>query len=105
MTVLFTRARMLQLWRSMPWGLRPAAAAPRVGTYADAAKQRFDIQILGQDVRIEANPIEYAWHYGDGSSLGALRCLLKGVDLEFSYDPHHLKRSFQTFLPGSWIGF
>lgn len=38
--------------------------------YAEASDQRFDIQILGQDVTIEATPVEYTWNYGDGSSLG-----------------------------------
>jgi len=38
--------------------------------YAEAAEQTFDIQILGQAVRIEATPIEYTWTYGDGSTLG-----------------------------------
>ncbi|WP_246262503.1 PKD domain-containing protein [Arthrobacter mobilis] len=38
--------------------------------YADASEQRFNIQIPGQDVAIEATPIEYTWTYGDGSGLG-----------------------------------
>ncbi|BCW69848.1 hypothetical protein NicSoilB8_08920 [Arthrobacter sp. NicSoilB8] len=38
--------------------------------YAEAAEQTFAVDMLGQDVSIIAKPVQYAWSYGDGTSLG-----------------------------------
>lgn len=38
--------------------------------YVEAEEQSFDIDLLGQDVSIDASPIEFTWNYGDGTSLG-----------------------------------
>ena len=38
--------------------------------YAEAADQTFSVDMLGQNVSIIARPVQYAWSYGDGTSLG-----------------------------------
>jgi hypothetical protein len=38
--------------------------------YAEAIEQTFDVDMLGQSVAIVAKPVQYAWSYGDGTSLG-----------------------------------
>ncbi|MEY9775439.1 hypothetical protein ABH915_001047 [Arthrobacter sp. MW3 TE3886] len=38
--------------------------------FASAADQEFDITILAQSVHVTAKPVQYAWSYGDGTSLG-----------------------------------
>ncbi|WP_223915506.1 hypothetical protein [Arthrobacter sp. NicSoilC12] len=38
--------------------------------YAEAIEQTFGVDMLGQSVAIVAKPVQYAWSYGDGTSLG-----------------------------------
>jgi len=36
--------------------------------YADAEAQTRDVTLLGRPVTIEATPVEFVWHHGDGTS-------------------------------------
>lgn len=71
-------ARIASDFKSLPVKAGTATIQPSPHTligahtnvYADAAEQRFSIQILGQEVAITAAPVEYTWSYGDGSHLG-----------------------------------
>ncbi|WP_245953376.1 PKD domain-containing protein [Arthrobacter silvisoli] len=38
--------------------------------FAAASEQAFDVVILGQNVHLEATPVEYTYNYGDGTSFG-----------------------------------
>ncbi|SDI17454.1 hypothetical protein SAMN05216555_101224 [Arthrobacter cupressi] len=38
--------------------------------FAAATEQAFDVVILGQNVHLEATPVEYTYNYGDGTSFG-----------------------------------
>ncbi|GAA4044468.1 hypothetical protein GCM10023063_33950 [Arthrobacter methylotrophus] len=71
-------ARITNDFRALP--IKPAdlTAQPSPHTllgaetniYADAIEQQFAVTILGQQVHIEATPVEYTYTYGDGKSLG-----------------------------------
>ena len=41
--------------------------------YVEAGGQVFDMNLLGQSIRIVVEPTEYTFDYGDGSSLGPVR--------------------------------
>jgi hypothetical protein len=47
--------------------------------YAEAWSQTFDMTLLGQNIRIEVEPTEYEWNYGDGTIYGP--SALPGVPL------------------------
>lgn len=38
--------------------------------YTDASEQKFDVTMLGQNVRVVATPVQYTWNYGDGMVFG-----------------------------------
>jgi len=38
--------------------------------FAEAREQAFDVVILGQNVHLEATPVEYTYNYGDGTTFG-----------------------------------
>ena len=38
--------------------------------FAEASEQAFTVDMFGQSVAITAKPVQYAWTYGDGTSLG-----------------------------------
>ncbi len=38
--------------------------------YVESQEQKFDLDLLGQDVKIVATPTEYTWNYGDGTTYG-----------------------------------
>ncbi|XAS68252.1 hypothetical protein V3C33_02695 [Micrococcaceae bacterium Sec5.7] len=38
--------------------------------YAEASKQSFTVDMLGQSVAVVAKPVQYRWDYGDGASFG-----------------------------------
>jgi hypothetical protein len=38
--------------------------------YTDASEQKFDVTMLGQNVRVVATPVQYTWNYGDGTVFG-----------------------------------
>lgn len=38
--------------------------------FAAASEQSFDVVILGQNVHLEATPVEYTYNYGDGATFG-----------------------------------
>ena len=41
-----------------------------VNLYVEAREQAFDMNLLGQTVRIQVRPTEYEWNYGDGTVYG-----------------------------------
>ncbi|MEB7504686.1 hypothetical protein [Arthrobacter koreensis] len=38
--------------------------------YVEASSQVFEMELLGQSIRIEVEPTEYTFNYGDGTSYG-----------------------------------
>lgn len=50
------------------FGLRNA----NTNFYATAESQTLNVEMLGQDVAIQAVPVQWTWNYGDGSSPVAL---------------------------------
>jgi len=71
-------ARILNDFRQLP--IQPAKVTVQPGphtlkgmetnVFAAADEQAFDVVILGQNVHLEATPVEYTYNYGDGTSFG-----------------------------------
>lgn len=71
-------AAMIQTeFQKLPIAAGTAAAQPSPHTlrgaetnfFAAALEQHFEITLLGQQVHVTAKPVQYAWNYGDGTSL------------------------------------
>lgn len=71
-------ARIANDFRQLP--IQPAKVTVQPGphtlkgmetnVFAAADEQAFDVVILGQNVHLEAAPVEYTYNYGDGTSFG-----------------------------------
>ena len=71
-------ARIANDFRRLP--IQPAKVTVQPGphtlkgmetnVFAAATTQAFDVVILGQNVHLEATPVEYTYNYGDGTSFG-----------------------------------
>jgi len=71
-------AQIQTKFRQLPVDAGRAVAEPsphtlkgaQTNVYAVAAEQSFRVDMLGQSVAITAKPVQYAWNYGDGATLG-----------------------------------